>query len=103
MKCPNISPTCEMGCASAKIMNSLGGTSFTEAIELKKVPKLIPGWTKPIVIARHCFGDQYLATELATEAGKFELVFESKSGKQQRWKVFDFKGPGVAMAFLNTQ
>lgn len=103
VKCPNVVPEGNLVCASTKIMNSVGGTSFTEAISLKKVPKLIPGWTKPIVIARHCHGDQYLAKEIDTEAGKFELVFEGKSGKQQRWKVFDFKGPGVAMAFPNSQ
>jgi isocitrate dehydrogenase len=109
VKCPTITPTKEhklkevWECASNKIMNHIGGTSFTECLELKKVPKLVPGWQKQIVLARHCFGDQYKAVEFQPTGGKFEIVFEGQSGKVTRLNVFDFKkGGGVAMAFYNT-
>lgn len=109
VKCPTITPTSEhklkevWECANNKVRNSIGGTSFTECLELKKVPKLVPGWQKPIILARHCFGDQYKAVEFQPTGGKFELVFEGQSGKVTRLNVFDFKkGGGVAMAFYNT-
>jgi len=86
------------------IRNILGGTVFREPIICKNVPLLVPGWKKPIVIGRHAFGDQYRATDLVVkDAGKFELVFTpSKGGPQQKYEVFDFPGPGVALGMYNT-
>lgn len=81
VKCPTITPTAEhklkevWECANNQILNGIGGTAFVECLSLKKVPKLIPGWQKPIIMARHCFGDQYKAVEFQPTGGKFELVF----------------------------
>jgi isocitrate dehydrogenase len=75
------------------IRNILGGTVFREPILINNVPRLIPSWTKPIIIGRHAFGDQYRSTDfIATEPGKFEIVFTPKaSGKpEKRMTVFDF-------------
>ncbi len=70
---------------------------------MKNIPRLVSGWKKPIIIARHCYGDQYKAIEFEPKGGKFSLVFEGKNGKSTKWDVFDFKnGGGVAMAFHNT-
>ncbi|KAJ3264044.1 NAD-dependent isocitrate dehydrogenase, partial [Blyttiomyces sp. JEL0837] len=86
------------------IRNILGGTVFREPILLKNVPRIVPGWTQPIVIGRHAFGDQYRATDLVVpEAGEFTMVFKPKSGGEVKtWKVYDFTGPGVAMGMYNT-
>ena len=63
------------------IRNYLNGTVFREPILCKNIPLLVPSWKKPIVIGRHAFGDQYRSTDfLATEPGKFEIVFTPKSG-----------------------
>jgi isocitrate dehydrogenase len=85
------------------IRNILGGTVFREPILLNNVPRLVPGWTKPIIIGRHAFGDQYRATDFVTnEAGKFEIVFTpSSGGPEKRMTVFDFPGPGVGLAMYN--
>ncbi|KAJ3363906.1 NAD-dependent isocitrate dehydrogenase [Kappamyces sp. JEL0680] len=85
------------------IRNILGGTVFREPILIDNVPRLVPGWTKPIVIGRHAFGDQYRCTDfVATEAGKFEIVFTPASGKPEvRTTVFDFPSPGVGLAMYN--
>ncbi|KAI8894772.1 hypothetical protein BC833DRAFT_603662 [Globomyces pollinis-pini] len=85
------------------IRNIVGGTIFREPILLKNVPRLIPGWTKPITIGRHAFGDQYKSTDfIANEPGKFEVVFTPKSGGPvQRYEVFDFPSPGVGLAMYN--
>ena len=85
------------------IRNIIGGTVFREPIILKSVPKPIPGWTKPIVIGRHAFGDQYRSSDLiANGPGKLELTFTPENGEPQVINVYDFKGPGVAMAMYNT-
>jgi isocitrate dehydrogenase len=85
------------------IRNILGGTVFREPILLKNVPRLVPGWTQPITIGRHAFGDQYRSTDfIANEPGTFEVVFTPKSGaKPTTFKVFDFPSPGVGLAMYN--
>jgi len=85
------------------IRNALGGTVFREPIICKNVPRLVPGWTQPIVIGRHAFGDQYRSTDfVATGPGKFEIIFTPKQGEKQVYNVFDFPGGGVGMAMYNT-
>ncbi|KAL6066017.1 Isocitrate dehydrogenase [NADP] [Balamuthia mandrillaris] len=87
------------------IRNILGGTIFREAIICKNVPRLVPGWTTPIVVGRHAFGDQYRATDFVVKGkGKFQLVFTPEDGSpQQVYNVFDFpEDGGVAMGMYNT-
>ncbi|MBL4612481.1 MAG: NADP-dependent isocitrate dehydrogenase [Emcibacter sp.] len=85
------------------IRNILGGTVFREPIICSNVPRLVPGWTHPIVIGRHAFGDQYRATDfLVPGAGKLTLKFEPEDGGEPIVReVFDFPGAGVAMAMYN--
>jgi isocitrate dehydrogenase len=85
------------------IRNILDGTIFREPIICKNVPRLVPGWTQPIVIGRHSFGDQYRATDFVVpSAGELTISFASKDGKTNiSHKVFDFPGSGVAMAMYN--
>ena len=85
------------------IRNILGGTVFREPIICKNVPKLVPGWTQPIVIGRHAFGDQYRATDfLVPGEGKMEIKWTSKDGKEKKeFKVFNFTGPGIALSMYN--
>ena len=84
------------------IRNILGGTIFREPIICKNVPRLIPGWTKPIVIGRHAFGDQYRATDFVVPGeGKLTLTWVGKDGQKIEREVFDFPGGGVAMAMYN--
>jgi isocitrate dehydrogenase len=85
------------------IRNILGGTIFREPIVCKNVPRLVPGWTAPIVIGRHAFGDQYRATDFVVPgAGKLTLTFTPKDGgKALSYDVFDFPGGGVAMSMYN--
>ena len=86
------------------IRNILGGTVFREPIVLSKIPKPVPGWTKPIVIGRHAFGDQYRSTDfVAPGPGKLQLVYTPQDGGEKTTlDVYDFKGPGVAMSMYNT-
>jgi len=86
------------------IRNILGGTVFREPIILSKVPRHVPGWTKPIVIGRHAFGDQYKCTNFVVPgAGKLTMVFEPEDGGEKKeYDVFNFKGSGVAMGMYNT-
>ncbi|RSH82616.1 Isocitrate dehydrogenase [NADP], mitochondrial precursor (Oxalosuccinate decarboxylase) [Apiotrichum porosum] len=86
------------------IRNILGGTVFREPIILAKIPKPVPGWTKPIVIGRHAFGDQYRSSDLVVPgAGKLTLQFQPEDGSAPiALNVFDFKGKGVAMSMYNT-
>lgn len=85
------------------IRNIVGGTVFREPIIMKNIPRYVPGWTKPIIIGRHAFGDQYKATDkVITEKGTLTLSFTNEKGETQSWKVFDFDGNGVAMAMYNT-
>ncbi len=84
------------------IRNILGGVVFREPIVIKNVPRLVPGWTDPIVIGRHAFGDQYRATDtLIPGPGKLRLVFDGADGQKIDLDVFDFPSSGVAMAMYN--
>ncbi len=84
------------------IRNILGGTIFREPIVIQNVPRLIPGWTDPIVVGRHAFGDQYRATDIVIPGpGKLRLVFEGDDGTVIDREVFQFPGGGVAMAMYN--
>ena len=87
------------------IRNELDGTVFREPIIIKNIPRLVPGWTQPIVIGRHAFGDQYRATDyVTTEPGEFVMTFKPKdpAKKPVEMKVFDFKSRGVMMGMYNT-
>lgn len=86
------------------IRNHLGGTVFREPIVIPRIPRLVPGWKKPIVIGRHAFGDQYRAKDHVIDGeGKLEMVFTPKGGKPESIKVFDFpSGGGVAQTQYNT-
>ena len=85
------------------IRNILGGTVFRAPIIMKNVPRLVPGWTKPIVIGRHAFGDQYRATDFVVPGpGKMTIKWESAEGNDTiEHEVFDFPGGGVALAMYN--
>ena len=85
------------------IRNILGGVIFREPIIIKNVPRLIPHWTKPIVIGRHAFGDQYRATDFKVPGpGKLTVTFTPNDGsKPMEFNVFDFPSSGVAMAMYN--
>ena len=85
------------------IRNIVGGTVLSEPIICKHVPRYVQGWTEPIIIGRHAFGDQYRATDTVLKGkGKLTMTFTSETGEVQQWEVFDFKGDGVAMAMYNT-
>ena len=86
------------------IRNELNGTVFREPIIIKNIPRMVPGWTNPIIIGRHAFGDQYKATDaVVKEAGTFKMTFVPKSGaKPTEWEVYQFKGPGIVMGMYNT-
>jgi isocitrate dehydrogenase len=85
------------------IRNILDGTVFREPIICKNVPRLVPNWTKPIMIGRHAFGDQYRATDFVTKGpGKLTLTFEGADGQKIQKEVHNFKGDGVALAMFNT-
>src|SRR5210317_256128 len=80
------------------IRNILGGTIFREPIVIDNVPRLVPGWTDPIVVGRHAFGDQYRATDtLIPGAGKLRMVFTGDDGQEIDLLVHTFDQPGVAM------
>ena len=85
------------------IRNILGGTVFREPIICKNVPRLVPGWTDPLVIGRHAFGDQYRATDFVVpSAGKLTMKFEPEDGgKPMEFDIFEFPGGGVAMGMYN--
>ena len=84
------------------IRNILGGVIFREPIICRNVPRLVPGWTKPIVVGRHAFGDQYRATDFRVPGkGKLTIRFDGEDGKTIEHEVFDFPGPGVALAMYN--
>lgn len=85
------------------IRNIVGGTVFREPIIMKNVPRYVQGWTQPIVIGRHAFGDQYKATDTVIKGkGTLTMSFTNEQGETQTWQVFDFKGDGVAMSMYNT-
>ena len=85
------------------IRNILGGTVFREPIIMSNVPRLVPGWTQPIVIGRHAFGDQYRATDFVVPGkGKLTMTFTPEGGgAPMQYEVFDFPGSGVAMGMYN--
>ena len=85
------------------IRNILGGVIFREPIVISNIPRLVPGWTKPIVIGRHAFGDQYRATDLVVPAeGTLTLTYTPKNGSEPvELDVYDFPGGGIAMAMYN--
>ncbi len=86
------------------IRNILDGTVFREPIIISNIPRLVPGWKKPICIGRHAFGDQYRATDFVTKGkGKLTITFTPEDGSEaQSYEVYDFQGDGVAMAMYNT-
>ena len=84
------------------IRNILGGVVFREPIVIDNVPRLVPGWTDPIVVGRHAFGDQYRAKDtLIPGPGKLRLVFEGENGENIDLDVYEFQSSGVAMAMYN--
>ena len=85
------------------IRNILGGVIFREPIVISNVPRLVPGWTKPIVIGRHAFGDQYRATDLVVPGeGTLTLTYTPKDGSEPvELDVYDFPSGGIAMAMYN--
>jgi isocitrate dehydrogenase len=84
------------------IRNILGGVVFREPIVISNVPRLIPGWTDPIVVGRHAFGDQYKATDfLVPSPGKLRLVWTGDNGETIDREVFNFPSSGVALAMYN--
>jgi isocitrate dehydrogenase len=84
------------------IRNVLGGVIFREPIICQNVPRLVPGWTQPIVVGRHAFGDQYKATDfLVPGPGKLTMTFTGADGKTIEHEVYDFKSAGVAMGMYN--
>ncbi|WP_417593761.1 NADP-dependent isocitrate dehydrogenase [Parasphingorhabdus sp.] len=84
------------------IRNILGGVVFREPIVIDNVPRLVPGWTDPIVVGRHAFGDQYRCTDFKVPGpGKLRLVFDGDDGTKIDEEVFQFPSPGIAMAMYN--
>ncbi|WP_084961622.1 NADP-dependent isocitrate dehydrogenase [Thermoactinospora rubra] len=85
------------------IRNILGGVIFREPIIISNIPRLVPGWTKPIVVGRHAFGDQYRATDVKVPGeGTLTLTFTPKDGSEpMELEVYEFPGPGVALAMYN--
>jgi isocitrate dehydrogenase len=84
------------------IRNILGGVIFREPIIMSNVPRLVPGWTKPIVVGRHAFGDQYRATDFVVPGkGKLKISWEGENGEKIEHEVFNYPGSGVAMAMYN--
>lgn len=85
------------------LRNIIGGTVFREPIIMQNIPRYVQGWTKPIVIGRHAFGDQYKATDTVIKGkGKLEMTFTNEAGETKTWEVYDFKGDGVALCMYNT-
>ena len=85
------------------IRNIVGGTVFREPIICSNIPRYVQGWTQPIIIGRHAFGDQYRATDKVIKGkGTLKLSFTNENGETQEWEVYNFRGDGVAMAMYNT-
>jgi isocitrate dehydrogenase len=85
------------------IRNIVGGTVFREPIICNNIPRLVPGWTKPINIGRHAFGDQYRATDTVIKGkGKLTMTFTPENGEAKSWEVYNFEGDGVALSMYNT-
>lgn len=85
------------------LRNIIGGTVFREPIICENIPRYVTTWTKPIVIGRHAFGDQYKATDKVIKGkGTLRMSFTNEAGEVQSWDVYDFEGDGVAMCMYNT-
>jgi len=85
------------------LRNIIGGTVFREPIIMRNVPRYVQGWTKPIIIGRHAFGDQYKATDVRIKGkGTLKMTFTDDRGETQSWEVYNFEGDGVAMTMYNT-
>jgi len=85
------------------LRNIIGGTVFREPIICQNIPRYVTTWTKPIVIGRHAFGDQYKATDKVIKGkGTLRMSFTNEAGEVQSWDVYDFEGDGVAMCMYNT-
>ncbi len=85
------------------IRNILGGTVFREPILIRNIPRLVPGWTQPICIGRHAFGDQYRATDFVVKGkGKLTITFTPENGEPVVHEVYKFEDDGIAMAMYNT-
>ncbi|MEM1105297.1 MAG: NADP-dependent isocitrate dehydrogenase [Pseudomonadota bacterium] len=84
------------------IRNILGGVVFREPIVISNVPRLVPGWTRPVVVGRHAFGDQYKATDfLVPGKGKLTIKWEGENGDTIEEEIFDFPDSGIAMGMYN--
>ncbi|MGZ6019824.1 MAG: NADP-dependent isocitrate dehydrogenase, partial [Phenylobacterium sp.] len=84
------------------IRNILGGVVFREPIICKNVPRLVPGWTQPIIIGRHAYGDQYRATDFRVPGpGKMTITWVGDNGEKIEREVFNYPGAGVALAMYN--
>ena len=85
------------------IRNIIGGTVFREPIIMRNVPRYVQGWTKPICIGRHAFGDQYKATDIVTHGkGKLTMTFTPEDGSEiKSWEVYNFQEDGIAMSMYN--
>ncbi|TAE83072.1 MAG: NADP-dependent isocitrate dehydrogenase [Alphaproteobacteria bacterium] len=84
------------------IRNILGGTIFREPIVIPAIPRYVQGWTKPIIVGRHAFGDQYRATDFSIPSkGTLTLTFTPEAGEPMHHHVYDFEGAGVAMSMYN--
>ena len=85
------------------IRNFLGGTIFRSPIIARNIPRLVPAWSKPIVVARHAHADQYRATDVRVSGkGRLKLVYDPLDGDTQEWIVHEFEGPGIALGMYNT-
>lgn len=85
------------------IRNIVGGTVFREPIICSNIPRYVQGWTQPIIIGRHAFGDQYKATDKVIKGkGTLKMTFTAENGETQSWEVYNFNGDGVAMTMYNT-
>ena len=85
------------------IRNIVGGTVFREPIICRNIPRYVQGWTEPIIIGRHAYGDQYRATDTVIKGkGTLTMSFTDEKGETTSWEVFNFRGDGVAMAMYNT-
>jgi isocitrate dehydrogenase len=86
------------------IRHILNGTVFREPILCKNIPRLVPGWKKPIIIGRHGYGDQYKCRDVRIDGpGKVELVYTPADGSApKRWEVNNYEGAGVALGMFNT-
>ena len=87
------------------IRNILNGTVFREPIIIKNIPRIVPGWTKPIIVGRHAYGDQYRAQDAVNQVpGKAELVFHPKDGSAPTSQlIHNFEGPGCTLGMYNTK